>query len=233
MNEPELILLHGANGCAAELEPLAEPLRRYARVHVPDLPGHGGRPVPPRLTIDAMAADVIERLDHEGIGRAVFVGYSLGGYLALHLARRFATRTLGACAVGTKFVFDTETVNRWTYLANPARLARPGNPRADEMLRAHGSGWQAVTQANAALFEEIGRNPTLRDADLAAIERPVLLVNSNRDQLVPWAETLRVGGLVPGARLAMFYGLAHPLGNVQVHSVGRVIGEWIAEVART
>jgi pimeloyl-ACP methyl ester carboxylesterase len=226
----DIVLLHGANGCAAELEPLAAPLRPYGRVHVPNLLGHGGRPVPERLTMAGTAADVIAWLDAQGIARAAFVGYSLGGYVALHLALHFPARALGACAVATKFVFDATTVSHWTHLAQPERLARPGNPRAAEMLRAHGDNWPAVTQANAALFADLGRNPTLRDEDLAAIARPVLLVNSNRDPLVAWAETQRVAGLVPGARLAMFYGIAHPLRNVQVESVGRAIGQWIVAI---
>ncbi len=233
MPAPDIVLLHGANGCAAEIEPLAAPLRAYGRVLVPNLVGHGGRPVPQRLTIGATAADVVELLDREGIERAYFVGYSLGGYAALYLARHFAARTAGACAIAAKLVFDTATVSRWTHLANPERIARAGNPRGPEMLRAHGDDWRAVTTANAALFEQLGREPALGDADLAAIDRPVLLVNSNRDQLVPWSETLHLGRIMPAARLVMFYGLAHPLRNVRVDSVARAVGQWIEEIART
>ena len=227
---PAVVVLHGANGCAAELEPLAAPLRAYGRVLVHNLPGHGGRAVPDRLGIGMMAEDVVALLDREGIERAFFVGYSLGGYTALHLARHFPARTLGACAVATKFIFDRDTVSRGSYLAKPERLARPGNHRGEEMLRAHGEGWRAVTEANAALFEEIGRSPTLTNSELAAIERPVMLVNANRDPLVSWAETLAVGKLVPNARLVMCYGIAHPLRHVQVDSVGRAIGQWMAQV---
>ncbi|HUP96897.1 MAG TPA: hypothetical protein VM073_03085, partial [Usitatibacter sp.] len=60
---------------------------------------------------------------------------------------------------------------------------------------------------------------------------PALLVNSNRDSLVQWSETLRIGGLIPGAQLVMFHGLAHPMRNVPVHPVSRTIGEWMQKVA--
>ena len=231
MSLPALILMHGANGCAAELEALAVALRPHARVLVPDLPGHGGRPVPERLSIEGVAADVIALLDREGIERAFFVGYSLGGYAALYLARHCPARTIGACSIAAKFTIDAETVRHWVYLAQPARLSRPGNPRAGEMLRAHGSDWAKVTLANAAFFTDLGRSPELTDADLAAIRRPVLLVNSNRDPLVAWEETVQVGTRVPGARLVMFYGIAHPFRNVPANPVGRAIGAWVEEVA--
>ncbi|MDQ3028312.1 MAG: alpha/beta fold hydrolase [Pseudomonadota bacterium] len=231
MSLPALVLLHGANGCAAELETLALPLREYARVLVPDLPGHGGRPIPERLSIEGVATDVIALLEREGLERAFFVGYSLGGYAALYLARHHPSRTLGACAIATKLALDATTVERWVYLAQPARLARPGNPRAGELLRAHGSDWPKVTLANAAFFADLGRRPELTDADLAAIERPVLLVNSNRDSIVGWDETVQIGTRVPGARLVMFYGIAHPFRQVPVNPVARAIGAWVAEVA--
>ena len=227
-----ILLLHGANGSARELDPLAAPLRAHANVIAHDLPGHGGRAVPERLSFEAAAADAIERLDREGVERAVVVGYSLGGYLALYLASKYPQRVLGACAIAAKFTFDAETVKQWSYLAQPARLERPGNPRAAEMLVAHGPGWHAVTLANTALFRSLGQAPPLAEADFRAIERPVLLVNSNRDPLVQWDETLRIGGLVPGARLVMFYGLAHPLRNVPVARVAEAIGQWMRETVR-
>lgn len=231
MSAPAIVVLHGANGCAREMEPLAAPLREHGRVIVHDLPGHGGRELPDRLSVAGAAEDVIARLDHEGIERAFIVGYSLGGYEALYLARHFPRRILGVCGIATKFYFDPETVRYWTYLAQPERLARPGNPRAAEMLAAHGPHWQAVTIANSALFGDIGATPPLVEDDLRAIDRPVMLVNSNRDALIKWDETLALGRIIPGARLVMFYGLAHPLRNVPVTRIGEAIGQWMREVA--
>ena len=231
MRAPAIVVLHGANGCAREMEPLAAPLRAYGNVIVHDLPGHGGREVPHRLSFEDAAADVVARLDRDRVDRAFIVGYSLGGYLAVYLARRHPDRVIGACALAGKFVFDAETVQFWTYLAQPERLARPDNPRAAEMLAAHGPGWHAVTLANSALFADLGTNPAMTEADLRSVARPVLLVNSNRDSLVKWEETLAIGKQIPGAKLVMFYGLAHPLRNVPVTRVAEAIGQWMREVA--
>jgi pimeloyl-ACP methyl ester carboxylesterase len=229
MSPPVAIFLHGANGCATEMEPLASLLHPYARLIAVNLPGHGGRPVPEKLGIDLAAEDVIAVLDREGIDRAFFVGYSLGGYTAARLAQRFPDRTLGFCAIATKFVFDAETVSKWMYLAQPDRLA--ANTRGPQMLAAHGEGWRKVSEANQRLFMDLGANPAMRDADFAAITRPALLVSSNRDPLVDWSEIVRIGSLIPGAQLVMFHGLAHPMRNVPVHPVARAIGKWMQGVA--
>ena len=227
---PEIIVLHGANGCGREMRPLVEALQPFGRAQAPDLVGHGGRPVPARPTLQAQAEDILAQLDAAGIGRAWLVGYSLGGMVALWLARHAPTRVAGACAIATKWVFDAPTIAHWTYLADPARLARPGNPRAGELERAHApQDWREVTLANRRLFAALGERSPLDAADLAAIARPVMLVNANRDQVAPWPETLELGRLIPGARLTMFLGLAHPLFRVPVPAVGRAIGAWMRE----
>lgn len=83
--------------------------------------------------------------------------------------------------------------------------------------------------ANIRFFEELGRAPPLSNADFEAIDVPVMLVNSNRDQLVPWGETLALRSLMPHAALVMFYGLAHPMVHVPVESLALRIDAWMRQ----
>jgi 2-succinyl-6-hydroxy-2,4-cyclohexadiene-1-carboxylate synthase len=81
-----LLLLHGFTGSAeAWGDPLLRSLASRRRVIVPDLPGHGGSPVVPRgrLTLPALVEDLCSLLDRSGVARAVWVGYSMGGRVAL------------------------------------------------------------------------------------------------------------------------------------------------------
>lgn len=81
-----LVLLHGFMGRGADWDPVREHLPERGDVHAPDLPGHGTRADarPEAATMDAEADRLVARLD----GPADWVGYSLGGRLALHLAVR-------------------------------------------------------------------------------------------------------------------------------------------------
>lgn len=72
----------------------------------------------------------------------------------------------------------------------------------------------------------------LADADLRSIEAPVLVVSSNRDQIVPWEESLALAKLIPRSEVAMFYGAAHPLAVVPVLPVARVIAGWMEKVRK-
>lgn len=232
MSRPPIVLLHGANGAAVEMEPLAEVLRAYGVVHAPDLVGHGGRDIPDALSMPEMAADVVGWMGRQGLSRAVVVGYSLGATLALHLARHHAARVIGACGLAPKYVFDEETVRHWVHLLQPERLGRSGNPRTAQLVRAHAPrDWVAVAQANARFFAVLGAAPPLTEDDLRAIRVPVMLVSSDRDPIAPWKEVLALSALIPGAKVAMFHGAAHPLSVVPVLAVARVLGPWIREVA--
>ena len=75
---PTLVMLHGSNGTGAALAPLADALRPHAAVETPTLLGHGGRPLPERLTVKAMADDIVAQMDERKITQAYVFGYSFG-----------------------------------------------------------------------------------------------------------------------------------------------------------
>ncbi len=76
---PDLVLLHGFTQTGASWEPLMPGLAARRRVHRVDLPGHGGS-ADVRLDLAGTAAALARQL-----GRATYVGYSLGGRVALRL----------------------------------------------------------------------------------------------------------------------------------------------------
>jgi len=229
--KPILVLLHGANGCAAEMGPLARPLARHFDIRAADLLGHGGRPVPDGISIEAMAHDLVGWLGGEGIGSAYVLGYSVGAYLGLYLARHHPGRVRGVITLSPKHVFDERTVAHITHLADPARLSRPGNPRKAELEAAHGADkWVDVTNNVTALFRALGEKAPLSEEDLRAIATPALLAFGDLDPLVPLAEAKQLGALLPNARLALFPGPAHPLRNVPIPSLAHSVIRFAREV---
>jgi len=224
-----LILIHGAVGCAAEIEPLAAAFRHYTEVTAPNLLGHGGRPVPQKLTIKEIARDVVEQMDAAGMKGTFVAGYSLGAYVALYLARYYPQRVVGAVALAPKFIFDARTVEHWTHLADPDRLRRNGRALIHEKNHAP-QDWVQVARVNSELFRALGEEPELIEKDLAAIKVPVMIVSSDRDALVPWDEAKAIAKAIPGSHLAMFYGGAHPIAAVPVNPIARAVAGWMDTV---
>ncbi len=77
---PRIVLLHGFTQTSASWAPVAGPLAEDRQVVAVDLPGHGGSSEV-RLDLTDTAAPVAE----VG-GQATYVGYSMGGRVALRLA---------------------------------------------------------------------------------------------------------------------------------------------------
>jgi pimeloyl-ACP methyl ester carboxylesterase len=99
-----VILLHGFTGHWRHWKPvLADLVARY-EVIAPTLSGHNGGPEYPSgmgLERVADAGDSLERhLDELGVGTAHFVGNSMGGSLAIELAKRGRARSVVAFSPG-------------------------------------------------------------------------------------------------------------------------------------
>jgi pimeloyl-ACP methyl ester carboxylesterase len=224
----DTVLIHGANGAGAAVRALADALRPLA-VATPDLPGHGGRDLPERFTIEGFAADVVAYMDRHGIARAVLAGYSVGGYVALYVARHHPERVAGVWTLATKYVFDPATVAHLVHLADPARLERPGNPRAAQLQATHEpQDWRRVTEATRRLFRDLGERPALSEADLRAIGKPALVIASEADQLVPRDEAVALGKLL-GCPVGLLPGQCHPLSAVPLDAVAQVVKNWMTK----
>ena len=88
-----MILLHGGLGSGEMFGPVLGMLAERHQVIVVDLQGHGrtadiDRPLDVRL----MADDIAALIDHLGLDTPDLVGYSLGGWVALHTAAKYPAK---------------------------------------------------------------------------------------------------------------------------------------------
>ena len=83
-----IVLVHGLGGAAENWSEVAVQLAAEHRVLVPDLPGHGlSEPLTRRSAgLQPFTSAVLACMADAGIGRAVLVGHSFGGLVALRLA---------------------------------------------------------------------------------------------------------------------------------------------------
>lgn len=90
-----VILLHGFTGTAMQWADQADMLSRSYRTVCVDLLGHGGSDAPAdarRYGMDDCARDLVALLDRLGCASADWIGYSMGGRVALGLALAFPDR---------------------------------------------------------------------------------------------------------------------------------------------
>ena len=184
------------------------------RVLVPHLRGHGlsNGPAPvtrESLTIERLAADLIEMLDHAHAPRVHWVGNSLGGIVALEMlkANRFETLTTFGTSYSIKLPMlgGHRIIPLWHRVTGRERAAALAayftstDPAArrliDTMLRRMPVDVVAMLGANLSWYDLI--------AEGAAATIPILMLHCGRDRLVNLAmrNTLRTMRARPNFRL--------------------------------
>jgi esterase len=87
-----LILLHGLFGMSDNLMPIAREFARNYTVYVPDMPNHGRTEHSKSMDYGSMARDVVLLMDEQGIKQAHILGHSMGGKVAMTMARDYPQR---------------------------------------------------------------------------------------------------------------------------------------------
>jgi pimeloyl-ACP methyl ester carboxylesterase len=146
-----LLLLHGLGGNIASWDGVADALARTNEVVALDLPGHGASPVLPGAgTFGGIADAVATFIRDERLEGIAAVGMSLGGRVALEMARRGLVGATVALAPGG-FWNDRERRYLKASLLAGGRLSRLTR-RALPFLTRHKAG-------RAALLAQISAKP--------------------------------------------------------------------------
>ncbi len=220
---PDIVLLHGWAWHGEVWRDVAQSLSRDFRVWTPDLPGHGrsGNGV---LTLEDIARVVAESVPDA----ATWIGWSLGGLVALTAAqRRYASR-LVLVAASARFVQDEQwqcalsrawfeqfnhdlnadaqrTLERFAslHLAS-ASSDRVLLRRLRSTLLQHGVPKASQLRAGLDLLSNSDLRSRLSDIDV-----PTLIVHGERDQIVPIASAENMVQSLPRARAAFVADAGH------------------------
>lgn len=225
---PDLVLLHGGIGTGTyHWGKQIDRLVRRFRVHLPDLPGHGGTPPPEgpftrKVLVDAVAG-YLERLG----GSAHVAGFSMGGHTAIALCavapERFVSLTLVGVAIA-----EHDGLVWWRSRFDPDVLAREYPMWARKLSRLHhplggDDAWRDVCRRDTnGLAVEV-------DVDaLTALAAPVLLVRGDRDPVVRADQYAALRGAWPQADEAVIPGGLHDVQLTRADLFGWVLEDFYA-----
>ena len=245
-----VLLLPGTLSNAAQLDRLAGELAGHddLAVHAIDRRGMGTSRLahPARLDIDVHIRDLVAYLDARGIDRAVVVGVSFGGVVALELAARHPERVLALVAWEPPYgpLADEATRTRFaTLAAATAEAHRTGGPAAaaETFLRAVAgdAAWDRLPERARAFLAREGDGALTDSAlvgldpdGLARITAPTTVLTGSASEpfYAPIADGL--AARIPGARREALDGLAHPAPITDAVRFADAVRQSIAEEAR-
>ena len=235
---PGVAFLHGFGSSLASFGAVQDAFAEERRTVAWDRPGFGltervvggwdRNPYAP----EAQVGQVVLALDAAGIDRAVLVGHSAGGAIALEAALAHPERVVGLVLIGPA-VYSGGGVPAWSRWAlrtpqleriGPLLMRRLGGETGVGLLRAAYADPErlrpevlaayrratSVDDWDRALWEVVqaSRAPSLAGR-LDEVEVPVLVVTGAEDAIVPPEQSRRLAEALPNARLVTLPDCGH------------------------
>ncbi len=241
---PDLVLLHPFPANHQFWEPVAESLAANYRVILPDLRGHGESTAGEGpATMEKHASDIARVCDDAGVGRAVFAGVSIGGYVLFELWRRDRGRIRGLILSDTKAVADTDSARAVRLKAaddvekyGPEKFIEAQIPRLigettrttrpDKVDRARQMFREMTVQGIAAVQRGMAERPDSTPT-LATIGVPTLLVFGDEDGLTTPDEGRAIQQKITGSKIRIIPRAGHFSMFEQPEDTVRILRPWL------
>ncbi|HTN47077.1 MAG TPA: alpha/beta fold hydrolase [Flavipsychrobacter sp.] len=225
----KVLLLHGAIGAQDHLQPLADKLSDSYDVLRYNFSGHGGTPFSDTdFSIASFAKEVDDFLAGEGIATVNIVGYSMGGYVGMYLARHYPGRVEKLVTLATKFHWDEATAAKETNMLNAAKIEEKLPAFAATLQkRHHPNDWKELFAKTSHMLLEMGKDNPLKLEEYAAIENPCLITIGDSDKMISLSETLDVFKALPHAQMAMLPNTQHPIEQANIITLTFLIKQFI------
>ena len=217
------VLLHGGL-CTADtwIMQLAA-LGASRRLLLPEQRGHGRTADVGDVSYELMTADTIAFIEAAARGPVDLVGWSDGGNIGLHVAFRRPDLVRKLVAIGSNFHYEGTI---------PALIeGTAGEEEGADMLR---DLYQAVSPdgpdhwpiIKAKILDMWRTSPTLTEADLATIDRPVLVLVGD-DDAVFLRHTIALYEALPHGQLAIVPGTSHLVPIEKPDLVNRLVADFL------
>ncbi|MFM6925182.1 MAG: alpha/beta fold hydrolase [Ferruginibacter sp.] len=220
-----ILLLHGAIGSKSQLLPVEKKLTDSFSVYTLNFSGHGGSPLPDEpFSIEQFASEVITFLDESKIDSIHIFGYSMGGYIAMYLAKHYPQRIKKIITLATKFAWNEAIAAQEIKMLNAAKIEEKLPDFAAALQQRHApNDWKIVLERTAAMLTVMGKDNPLTIDDHSGIQHPVLLMIGDRDKMVTLDETIEVFESLPRAQLAVLPNTPHPIEMVNTSRIANEI----------
>ena len=210
-DRPRLTLLHGAAGATvAETAALARLLAPYFHIVALDYAGHGASTSfnEHPLTGELFVQNAVDVLNHLGHKPTHLFGFSMGGYIAMELARHYPDYVEHLAVYAGNAFWDEELVDRMLARLQPDNLPDVTRHR----LNAIRDDWQQLFRRMQSFVRGLPDLPDVAKR-LGEITQPTLITSADNDDLFPLQSALDLHAHIPHSRLAVLPATRHEMSH--------------------
>lgn len=216
MEKTPLLLLHGALGNQHQFNPLASHLGKFFKIHRLNFEGHGNNEDTDRpFRIEYFVENVLEYMNEQGMQKTDVFGYSMGGYVALYLAKHEPDKINRVSTLGTVVNWTEEKAATETVYLHPDKIEEKVPHFARQLEDRHQSDWKAIVNKTRELLDHLGKNPLLTNEEWRALPHPVRLHIGDRDNTAGIEPTLDVYNRLDHGELVVLPRTPHPIEKVK------------------
>ena len=211
-----LILLHGNGENCDYFEHQIPCFARDYRVIAIDTRGHGQSPRGDKpFTIKQFAEDLHDFMDEKAIGKAILLGFSDGGNIALTFALKYPERVDKMIVDGANlFPSGVKPIYQWPIEVG-YRIAKMFAKKSEE------------AQKNAEMLGLMVNEPHINPTELAQLKMPVLVVAGTKD-MIKDEHTRLIYNSLPNAQLSILEG-DHFVANKNYEAFNTVVEAFLKE----
>lgn len=240
-----IVLLHGFCGSSEYWDKLVPLLSDSYRCIAVDLRGHGHSDAPlGAYSIEQMADDVLKLMDELDLPKVTMFGHSMGGYVTLSFAQRFASRLNGFGLIHStgypdseegkekrlKAVSTIQSDGIMTFIDDlvPGLFAADHTDAHQGLIqRAKEIGYLTPPQGAAGVSLAMRERPDRRDV-MSATVLPVLLVAGDKDTVVPPERVFTVDK--PNVTQAVIKGSGHMSMMESPEELARIMRSFLDDI---
>ena len=209
-----LILLHGNGESCNYFEHQIPFFSKNYRVIAIDTRGHGKSPRGEKpFTIKQFAEDLRSFMDEKGMEKAILLGFSDGGNIALTFALKYPDRVEKMVVDGANlFPSGVKPLYQWP-IEIGYRIAKLFAKKSEK------------AKQNAEMLGLMVNEPHIEPSELASLMMPVLVVAGNKD-MIKESHTRLIYKSLPNAQLTILEG-DHFVANKNPDAFNQVVAEFL------
>lgn len=210
-----LILLHGALGNEHQFDKLVPKLKQLGAIHRFNFEGHGqAGSLEGPLKMDYFVENVLGYMQEHNLSEANFFGYSMGGYVALLLAKYNPEKVNKIATLGTILQWNPTVAERESRYLHPAKIEEKVPDFAERLSNMHPDGWELLVEKTREMLLKLGNKPKIKEEDWKSLDLSVRLHIGDQDNTADLVATISVFKQLPNAQLCVLPETPHPIEKV-------------------